>query len=97
MLTNDNELAKVMRQIARHGQVRRYHHVRVGVNSRLDTLQTAILLPKLAIFDEELAQRQRLAHTYNTPSYVGAVSDREKPTTTHPRPSSPTIYRTPQP
>jgi UDP-2-acetamido-2-deoxy-ribo-hexuluronate aminotransferase len=38
----------------------------VGVNSRLDTLQAAILLPKLAVLDEELAQRQRVADTYNT-------------------------------
>jgi UDP-2-acetamido-2-deoxy-ribo-hexuluronate aminotransferase len=66
IFTNDDELAKVMRQIARHGQDRRYHHVRVGVNSRLDTLQAAILLPKLAVLDEELAQRQRVADTYNT-------------------------------
>jgi UDP-2-acetamido-2-deoxy-ribo-hexuluronate aminotransferase len=66
IFTNDDELAKVMRQISRHGQDRRYHHVRVGVNSRLDTLQAAILLPKLAVLDEELAQRQRVADTYNT-------------------------------
>jgi UDP-2-acetamido-2-deoxy-ribo-hexuluronate aminotransferase len=65
IFTNDDELAKVLRQIARHGQDRRYHHVRVGVNSRLDTLQAAILLPKLAVLDEELAQRQRVADTYS--------------------------------
>lgn len=64
IFTNDEELAKVMRQIARHGQDRRYHHVRVGVNSRLDTLQAAILLPKLAIFGRELEQRQQVAQTY---------------------------------
>lgn len=64
IFTNDDELAKVMRQIARHGQDRRYHHVRVGVNSRLDTIQAAVLLPKLAIFDEELAQRQSVARRY---------------------------------
>jgi UDP-2-acetamido-2-deoxy-ribo-hexuluronate aminotransferase len=66
IFTNDDELAKIMRQIARHGQDRRYHHIRVGVNSRLDTLQAAILLPKLAVLDEELAQRQRIADTYST-------------------------------
>lgn len=66
IFTNDDELAKVMRQIARHGQDRRYHHIRVGVNSRLDTIQAAILLPKLAILDEELTQRQRVADVYNT-------------------------------
>lgn len=65
IFTNDDELAKVMRQIARHGQDRRYHHVRVGVNSRLDTLQAAILLPKLAVLDEELAARQKVAETYS--------------------------------
>ncbi|MEX5686804.1 DegT/DnrJ/EryC1/StrS family aminotransferase [Pseudomonas silesiensis] len=65
IFTNDDELAKVMRQIARHGQDRRYHHIRVGVNSRLDTLQAAILLPKLAIFEEEIQLRQQVAAQYN--------------------------------
>ncbi len=65
IFTSDHELAKVMRQIARHGQDRRYHHVRVGVNSRLDTLQAAILLPKLALLDEEMDQRQQVAAGYN--------------------------------
>lgn len=64
IFTNDEELAKVIRQIARHGQDRRYHHIRVGVNSRLDTLQAAILLPKLAILDDEMQARQRVAETY---------------------------------
>jgi UDP-2-acetamido-2-deoxy-ribo-hexuluronate aminotransferase len=65
IFTNDDELAVVIRQIARHGQDRRYHHIRVGVNSRLDTLQAAILLSKLAIFDEEIAQRQVVAGRYD--------------------------------
>lgn len=65
IFTNDDELAKVMRQIARHGQDRRYHHIRVGVNSRLDTIQAAVLLPKLAILDEEMSQRQNVAERYN--------------------------------
>lgn len=64
IFTNDDELAKVMRQIARHGQEKRYHHVRVGVNSRLDTLQAAILLPKLDILDEEIALRNQVAQKY---------------------------------
>jgi len=64
IFTNDDQLAKVMRQIARHGQDRRYHHIRVGVNSRLHTLQAAILLPKLAIFEEEVAMRQQVATSY---------------------------------
>ena len=64
IFTNDSELAKLIRQIARHGQDRRYHHIRVGVNSRLDTIQAAILLPKLAILDEERNLRQGIADRY---------------------------------
>ena len=64
IFTNDDELAKVIRQVARHGQDRRYHHVRVGVNSRLDSLQAAILLPKLEILTEELELRQQVANRY---------------------------------
>nr|QLL91149.1 DegT/DnrJ/EryC1/StrS family aminotransferase [Plesiomonas shigelloides] len=64
IFTNDDELALVMRQIARHGQDRRYHHIRVGVNSRLDTLQAAILLPKLEILHEEIELRNQVANTY---------------------------------
>lgn len=64
LFTNDDELAVVLRQIARHGQDRRYHHVRVGVNSRLDTLQAAILLAKLEIFPEEVEARTRIGARY---------------------------------
>jgi len=64
IFTSDDELAKVMRQIARHGQEKRYHHVRIGMNSRLDTIQAAILLPKLEILDDELAARQHGADEY---------------------------------
>ena len=66
IFTSDDELAKVMRQIARHGQDRRYHHIRVGVNSRLDTLQAAILLAKLPIFDIELNSRRNIANEYDS-------------------------------
>ncbi|WP_151703784.1 DegT/DnrJ/EryC1/StrS family aminotransferase [Nitrincola alkalilacustris] len=65
IFTNDEELATVMRQIARHGQDRRYHHIRLGVNSRLDTLQAAILLAKLDIFDDEIVLRNVVAERYN--------------------------------
>ena len=64
IFTGDDELAKIIRQVARHGQDRRYHHIRVGVNSRLDTLQAAILLPKLAILDDEMRLRQEVAANY---------------------------------
>jgi len=65
IFTSDPELALALRQIARHGQEKRYYHVRVGVNSRLDTLQAAILLPKLEILDEEIAARQQVAERYD--------------------------------
>src|SRR5690625_3656140 len=64
IFTNDEELATVLRQIARHGQDRRYHHIRVGVNSRLDTLQAAILLPTLRILLDELQLRRQVAAHY---------------------------------
>lgn len=64
IFTDDEELATVMRQIATHGQDRKYHHIRVGVNSRLDTLQAAILLPKLEILNDEITRRQKVADRY---------------------------------
>lgn len=65
IFTNDQQLAEVMRQIARHGQNGRYNHIRLGVNSRLDTLQAAILLEKLKVLDEEIDGRNRIAAKYN--------------------------------
>lgn len=65
IFTSNDELATQIRKIARHGQEKRYQHVRVGVNSRLDTVQAAILLPKLAILDQEISQRNQLALSYN--------------------------------
>lgn len=65
LFTNDAQLAVLLRQIARHGQDRRYHHVRLGRNSRLDTLQAAVLLAKLDIFEDEIEQRQKVAARYD--------------------------------
>lgn len=65
IFTNDQDLAMSVRQIARHGQASRYYHVRIGVNSRLDTIQAAILLAKLKLFDKELMMRREVAETYN--------------------------------
>ena len=64
VFTSDDELAKQIRCIANHGQDRRYHHARIGLNSRLDTLQAAILLPKLSIFEDELEKRDQVAARY---------------------------------
>lgn len=63
--TNDDQLATKMKQIRVHGQDRRYHHSSVGVNSRLDTLQAAILLAKMEVFDEEIELRQEVASRYD--------------------------------
>ena len=65
VFTSNAELAKAIRRIARHGQEKRYYHECVGINSRLDTLQAAILLPKLAILDDEIAARQMIANAYD--------------------------------
>ncbi len=64
IFTDDAELAKVMRQIAIHGQEKRYQHVRLGINSRLDTMQAAILLQKLSVFSEEIEYRNKVATCY---------------------------------
>jgi UDP-2-acetamido-2-deoxy-ribo-hexuluronate aminotransferase len=65
LFTDDDELAKVMREIRVHGQDRRYHHPRLGINGRLDTLQAAVLLAKLEIFDDEVAARMRIGGRYS--------------------------------
>jgi UDP-2-acetamido-2-deoxy-ribo-hexuluronate aminotransferase len=65
LFTSDDELARAMREIRVHGQSRRYVHTRVGVGGRMDTLQCAIVLAKLGLFDWELQQRQRAADTYD--------------------------------
>ncbi len=59
--TDDDQLAERLRQIRNHGQDRRYHHARIGLNGRLDTLQAAVLLAKLAIYPEEIERRQQVA------------------------------------
>lgn len=65
IFTNDDELAKAMDMIHKHGQDRRYHHVRMGLNSRLDTLQAAVLLAKLEIFEEEVRLRGEIGARYS--------------------------------
>lgn len=66
LFTNDDALAKSMREIRAHGQDRRYHHPIIGINGRMDTLQAAILLAKLDRFiDWEVQQRQKLGTRYN--------------------------------
>jgi len=65
--TNDDALAETLRSIRVHGQGSdKYENVRIGVNSRLDTIQAAILLEKLSVFPEEIELREAVAQRYNT-------------------------------
>jgi len=66
VFTDDDELAKLMREIRNHGQDRRYHHPRIGMNGRLDTIQAAILLAKLARFDWEVNKRSEIGRRYTS-------------------------------
>jgi UDP-2-acetamido-2-deoxy-ribo-hexuluronate aminotransferase len=62
--TNDEPLATAMFELRNHGQDRRYHHKRIGINGRMDTIQAAILLAKLDVFDDELLARSEAADRY---------------------------------
>lgn len=63
--TNDDALADALRSIRIHGQGSdKYENVRIGVNSRLDTIQAAILMEKLAVFPEEIEMREKAAQRY---------------------------------
>ncbi len=64
IFTNDDVLAKVMREIRVHGQDKRYSHPRLGINGRLDTIQAAVLLAKFEIFPDEVMQRDRVGRQY---------------------------------
>ncbi len=66
VFTDDDELAAILRSLRVHGQgTDKYDNVRIGVNGRLDTMQAAILLEKLAIYEEEIAARDRVANAYS--------------------------------
>jgi UDP-2-acetamido-2-deoxy-ribo-hexuluronate aminotransferase len=65
MMTNDDELASTLRMIANHGQSKRYYHDRVGCNSRLDSVQAAVLRIKLQHLDSYNDARQNLAAFYD--------------------------------
>ncbi len=63
--TDDDALALRMHQLRNHGQQARYRHTEIGLNGRLDTLQAAVLLAKLDVFDRELIARGEIANSYN--------------------------------
>ncbi len=64
IFAQDEELAAKIKSISNHGQSKRYHHKYIGVNSRLDAIQAAILNVKLKYYDEELIMRQQAAERY---------------------------------
>ncbi len=65
IFTNDDELAARLRAIANHGMVVRYHHDMIGVNSRLDSIQAAVLDAKLPHLDAYITARQKAAAYYD--------------------------------
>jgi dTDP-4-amino-4,6-dideoxygalactose transaminase len=65
IFTNDDDLAKQMRVVVNHGMVVRYYHDYVGVNSRLDSIQAAILKVKLSHLDEYASSRSQAADFYD--------------------------------
>lgn len=63
--TDEDSLAECLRALRNHGQSRPYVHSRVGINGRIDTLQAAVLLAKLEVFDQETQQREAIAARYH--------------------------------
>jgi hypothetical protein len=85
LLTNDNKLAERIRMIANHGQQVKYHHKVIGCNSRLDTLQAAILNVKLKHLDEYCKKRNQAAqyYTQQLKNIKDIIVPKELPNSTH--------------
>lgn len=66
IFTDDDEISEILKSIRVHGKgYHKYDNMRIGLNGRLDTIQAAILLPKLEIFEEEILKRQNVAVNYS--------------------------------
>ena len=85
LMTNDDELAQKIRMIANHGQNKKYFHKVVGVNSRLDAMQAAVLNIKLKRLDKYTAARQKAAKFYDKSfkSLKGLAIPKRQPNSTH--------------
>jgi len=85
MMTDDPELARLCRSIANHGQEQKYHHSLIGCNSRLDTLQAAVLNVKLKYLDQYARNRALAAERYDAllRDVPGVVLPRRSPWSTH--------------
>ena len=74
VFTNDQELSDIIKSLRFHGKgTDKYDHVKVGMNSRLDTIQSAILLEKLKIFEDEIQKRNEVAKIYS--KYLKPIVD----------------------
>lgn len=66
VFTNDDEMDELLRSLRVHGKGEsKYDNQRIGANARLDTIQAAVMLPKLRVLDQEIATRQIIAERYN--------------------------------
>ena len=77
VFTDDDALAQAMREIRVHGQSGRYNHTRIGVGGRMDSIQCAVLLAKLARFDWEIERRIALGRRYD--QLVASLAPRVRP------------------
>jgi UDP-2-acetamido-2-deoxy-ribo-hexuluronate aminotransferase len=67
VFTDDNKTAKILESLRVHGQGSdKYNNIRIGINGRMDTIQAAVLLAKMEIFDTEMELRQRVASRYTS-------------------------------
>ena len=82
VFTNDDGMADLMNSIRVHGQgiVDKYNNERIGLNARMDTIQAAVLLAKLKIYEDEIAARQRVAATYQ--KHLAPIAELICPTVT---------------
>jgi UDP-2-acetamido-2-deoxy-ribo-hexuluronate aminotransferase len=92
LFTDDDALAKVMREIRVHGQDRRYHHPRLGINGRLDTLQGGSAAAKMEIFDDEVEARMRIGGRYSE-MIAAAFNDQSDPARRGPRRCWPWLHQ----
>ena len=85
LFTNDTDLAATLKKIASHGQSKRYYHDCIGVNSRLDSVQAAILDIKLKKLDHYVQARQSLANYYyqNLADITALTLPKVQPNSTH--------------
>jgi dTDP-4-amino-4,6-dideoxygalactose transaminase len=80
IFTDDDELASILRSLRSHGQgAHKYDYVRIGLNGRLDTIQAAILIEKLALFADEIEMRERVAWRYSEGLSTHAIAPRIPP------------------